>query len=436
MMAAIKDGIVVSPNTEVGGIASKNVISLQGRWQTSAAAYEWAFDKLLPKMNQHVLACYHPTACSHHLRDYLVSQKVFHFWIAAAQAPGITKSMHCQEMAVFRKIMETTPPNIPVLGFWYSGVDPGLDEYTGVGLAGEYGKITVVSDWASNFSFLGGCDTALSASIEGYAKKIASVSPPPLEPDKIYICFDIVESGDAPSYVQSRQHEIWQDSKRGAVPINWSLGPAILDLAPPVAKYYYDNATPNDYLYMAISGAGYCHPFRGLFHKTADAERNWAAYIETTSRYLERMRCSVVGVYTDAWKDYDHKSANAVLTRFVTGVDALNACVMGMGRDNGIEVDKANYYSEKDDKVLISHVMTRWPTDYAEKTKEENIQWLVEDIETYAPQMRPGFMHVMALSWAYTPSDILTVLERIGEKYCAVTIPQFLRLYKQSNAER
>ena len=71
---------------------------------------------------------------------------------------------------------------------------------------------------------------------------------------------------------------MWQDPARGTVPINWSLGPGIFDLAPPIARYYYEQATPKDCLYMALSGAGYCHPYRGLFDKAADQEKAWQEY--------------------------------------------------------------------------------------------------------------------------------------------------------------
>jgi len=245
-----------------------------------------------------------------------------------------------------------------------------------------------------------------------------------------------VESGDAPSYVQSRQYEVWQDKNRGAVPINWSLGPTLLDLAPPIAKYYYDAATPNDYIYMAISGAGYCHPFRELFLKTKNPETCWNRYTETTRHYLDQMQCSVMGLYTDAWKTYDRASSDPVLLRFVEGIESLDACIMGMGRDNGIDLENSSYYIRKtNNNVLVSHIMTRRPADYAQRTKEENIEWLVKDIQTNTPKTRPGFMHVMALSWAYNPSDIIAILEKLGKEYIAVTIPQFLDLYQKNNSE-
>jgi hypothetical protein len=429
MMASLEEGIVVAPDMNYELLQSVKTVDMRARWDSNAAAYEWALENLLPKMNQQVIACYHPTACNHHLRDYLVSQKVFHFWVTSPSTPGATADEQQRERVFFENLMKATPPNIPVLGFWYSGVDPGLDEYTGVGLAGKYGKITVVTDWATNLSFLGGCRGDLPEAIQKYKAQLAT-EPPTLQNDKIYLCFDVVESGDAPSYVQSRQYEVFQDKARGAVPINWSLGPAIFDLAPTIAAYYYEQASPNDYIYMAISGAGYCHPFRGLFSKTHEPEKNWDTYLEKTKRYLNQMQCRDMGLYTDAWKPYVRSDADAIVMRFLKGLENIDSIVLGMGRDDDVDYDSSNYFINNTDTSVIAHIMTRWATDYAQKTREENIAWLVNDIRTHSPKDRPGFMHVMALSWAYTPSDIVRVLEELGDEYVPLTIPQFNALFR------
>jgi hypothetical protein len=86
-------------------------------------------------------------------------------------------------------------------------------------------------------------------------------------------------------------------------------------------------------------------------------------------------------------------------------------------------------YTLGEPPVLVSHVLTRWPKDYGSKTREENIAWLVEDIRKHTPESRPAFMQVMALSWAFGPSDIAEIHHKLGEDYVAVTLPEFTRLY-------
>jgi len=428
MIAAREDGVAASPEAANRlALPGAKRIDLRGRWKRNAEAYRWAVKELMPVMNKTILACYHPTACSHHIRDYLVQHKVFHFWASSSKFDALPHTNASEERAIVEEILATTPATIPVLGFWYSGEDPGLDEYAGVGLAGQYGKITVVCDWATNLSVLGGINTGLDAAVKGYRERL-TVKPPELDRDKVYLCMDIVESGDSPGYVQSRMHKVWQDDSRGGLPINWSLGPALFDLAPPLARYFYTQATPADYLYMSISGAGYCHPYRGLFSKTPHPDTAWRDYLDVTQGYLKRMHTETLGLYTDAWKPFDRDRQDAVTARFTAGLSGVKALVLGMGRDEGTPPEKANYRLD-DNSPLISHIMTRWPTDYAAKTREENIDWLVEDIRAHTPGRRPAFLHVMALSWVFGPSELTLVLERLGPGYVPLTIPQFTRLY-------
>lgn len=470
MIASLEFGIVTAPDFPLGEWAAKiERIDLRERWRSNAEVYYWAFEKLFPQMNQQILACYHPTACNHHLRDYLVQQKVFHVWVTSEEASDGIISSFDKERAFAEDLFKATSPNLPVLGFWYSGVDRGLDEYRGVGLAGEYGKITIACDWATNLSVLGGIRTDLDKAIEVYEKGRKSKQRL-LDPLKIYVCVDIVESGDSPSYVQTRMAEVWKDEKRGAIAVNWSLGPALLELAPPIAYYFYTQATPKDYLYVAISGAGYCHPYRNLFGQLQEKEKAWHQYITLTRYYCDRMRCAIVGLYTDAWLYFDHNAQHAITKRFVEGIPELQCLILGMGRDDGITADHSNYWLTKDTSAsrlprrktnetsriearridysqqnrlrsqgrsgargpLVSHIMTRWPTDYATRSKEENILWLVDDICRHTPTSRPGFIHVMALSWIFGPSEIISVFDQLGDLYVPVTIPEYLDFYKQA----
>jgi len=429
MIAAEQDGIVVSPEQlPVSALPGIKQIDLRARWKNNAEAYRWAIKNLLPVMNRQILACYHPTACGHRIRDYLVQHKVFHFWASSKQVDALPSTDSAEEREVVKEILASTLPNIPVLGFWYAGPDPGLDEYNGVGLAGTYGKITVVCDLATNLSLLGGVHAPLDTAVDRYQERLRQ-APPELDRDKVYLCIDIVESGDSPSYVQNRMYKVWQE-KRGSLPVNWSLGPAILDLAPSIAQFYYAKATDVDYLYMSLSGAGYCHPYRSLFAKTADPDQAWEDYLALTRTYQARMRTGTISLYTDAWKLFDRSTQDKITERFVKGLPGLKALVLGMGRDEGISPEKANYYLHGSASPLVSHIMTRWSPDYGKKSREENIAWLVADIRDHTPETRPAFIHVMALSWVFGPSELQVVLEQLGADYVPLTIPQFTGLFE------
>jgi hypothetical protein len=428
MLGSLHRGIVTSAELAPRIAPGKPVEDLRGRWKSAAEAYEWAFAELWPKMNPRVLACLHPDPKMSGLRDYLVSHRVFTFWITdkAGNAEAAAR-----ERALAEKVMAAAPPNVPVLGFWYSGPDAGINEYDGVGLAGEYGKITVVSDWASNCSLLSGVRVDFAPLAK--ARRARGETPPPeLDRAKVYIAFNIVESGDAPSYMETRQTEVWADPKRGSVPIGWGLGLCAAELMPPVMEYYLQTATPNDRLFAAISGAGYTHPFRKFMARTTDPDAAWKGYLRITARLMDQLGFAELGLYTDAWKADDRAAREPVLRRFAEGVPQAALIMPGMGRDDGLTAANATYALDGGRDVTVSHILTRWPTDYADLSKEAQLDWLVKEIRENAPPERPAFIQAMALSWAYGPADIAEVARRLGADYVPVSPPQYAALWRRA----
>lgn len=426
MLASLNRGIVASADLAPILAPGKTVEDLRGRWKTAAEAYEWAFAELWPKMNPRVLACLHPDPKMSGLRDYLVRQRVFTFWITDKKKhPGEAR----RERALAERVMAAAPPNVPVLGFWYSGPDDGINEYDGVGLAGEYGKITVVSDWASNCSLLSGVKVDFAPLAK--TQRARSETPPPdLDRSRVYIGFNVVESGDAPSYLETCQTGVWADPKRGSVPIGWGLGLCAAELMPPVVEYYLQTATANDRLFAAISGAGYTHPFRGFMARTPDPDTAWKEYLRVTAGLMGRLGFAELGLYTDAWKPDDRAAREPVLRRFAEGVPQAALIMPGMGRDDGLTAANATYSLGGAGVVTVSHVLTRWPKDYAALSKEKQTDWLVKEIQANTPPERPAFIQAMALSWAYGPADIAEVARRLGTGYVPVSLPQYAALWR------
>ena len=429
MLASLHRGIVATAELAPVLAPGKPVEDLRGRWKTAAEAYEWALAELWPKMNPRVLACLYPDPKMSGLRDYLVRQRVFTFWITdKAKDAGAAK----RERALAERVMAAAPPNVPVLGFWSSGPDAGINEYDGVGLAGEYGKVTVVSDWASNCSLLSGIAVDFAPLVK--AQRARSDSPlPELDPSRVYIAFNVVESGDASSYLETRQTEVWADPKRGSVPIGWGLGLCAAELMPPVVEYYLQTATPNDRLFAAISGAGYTHPFRNFMARTPNPEAAWKEYLGITAGLMDRLGFTELGLYTDSWKPNDRAAREPVLRRFAGGVPQAALLMPGMGRDDGLTAASATYRLGGARDTMVSHILTRWPADYAALSKEQQIDWLVREIQANTPAERPAFIQAMALSWAYNPADIAEVAQRLGNGYVPVSLPQYAALWRKAH---
>ena len=430
MLGALESGLACAPGDRDRLAGGRPVEDLRGRWKTNAEAIAWAHRTLARRMHRRMLACMNPVGDQIWLYDYLTAHRVFTFWITGTERQDGKVSDHRAERAVVEAVLRDYPPNIPVLGFWSSGQDPGIGEYTGVGLAGETGQFTVASNLCSNLSMLSGIRVDLRAAVKRFQTRLARRTAPELQHDRVYVCFEFTESGDSPFYLQHVQWKQWQDPARGRLPFNWNIGAPVLDLAPCIMEWYLDHATPNDYFCLAPSGIGYTHPYRGLFSRTAEPERAWNAYIGLTRDAMRRISVRDLQLYTDAWVPFDRSKRDPVTLRFADGIPELRSLILGMGRDENMNAENGNYILGKHG-VLVSHCLTRWDPQYARQTKEERIAWLANEVRAHAPKGRPGFMHAMVLSWAYDPSDYVELVRRLGPEYVPVTIGEYVRLYRQ-----
>ena len=232
MLGALENSLACAPEDAPTVAAGRPIEDLRGRWATNAEAIQWAHRTLRPRMKRDMLASMNPKGGDPHLYDYLVANKVFTFWITSKEKADGRVSEHRSERAAVEQILAASPVNTPVLGFWFSGPDHGINEYTGVGLAGETGQYTVVTSHSSNLSLLSGVKVDWKAAVRRYQTTIAKRQTPKLEGDKVYVCFEFAESGDSPFYLQYCQWQEWQDPMRGKLPFNWNVGPMVLELCP------------------------------------------------------------------------------------------------------------------------------------------------------------------------------------------------------------
>ncbi len=430
MKASVENAIVVSFQDIAKFTRGKKVEDLTGKWKSNVEAYRWAWKHLRPKMNRELVSIYHPNFNGHYLTDYLVQNRVFTMWVTGKNVENNVISDYESEKALFEEVLAGFDDNIPIIGWWGAVPDHGLTEYYGVGLAGEYGKITLGCDWTSNLSFLSGMEVDVASAVAAYHSR-AEQTVPPLEQDKVYVCYTINDSGDAPGYWMDVEHDVWKDEKRGQVPIGWSLAPATWELMPGVLEWFFRNATGADHFYVGISGNGYVHPYRNLFGKTENPARAWKQYLYDTGWYMDFLDLKVLGLYTYAWKDFVRSRDDAITQKFIREIPNLEMLVMGLGRDdNALEIGP-NYMMGEDREVVVSHVVTRWDAANIGRSAANN-QWLADEIKTHTPAERPAFITVHPLSWSYFPSDLAAVQKMLGPGYVAVSPHAFHELYLQN----
>ncbi|WP_169818800.1 discoidin domain-containing protein [Niabella ginsenosidivorans] len=169
-----------------------------------------------------------------------------------------------------------------IMGWW-------PEERTGVGIGTRHGIATVAADFFENATIYAG----QSQQIE-----MAAVPKMPELENKIYLTI-FLSDGDNIQYCQHALAKLWGNEKRGAIPINWTVSPALLDAAPQLLNYYNKTATANDCLVSGPSGVGYALIY-DVFRKRFNIDNALLdAYTRFSQPYLERSGLRVVTIWDD-----------------------------------------------------------------------------------------------------------------------------------------
>ena len=260
-LAGLENLVVLHPDhlTQAAHYGIAVVHDLRHRWQDKFQAFDWAVENLLPDCTDAVVADLEWDDV--HLRDYLVQHRVFTFRYKAV--PG--------EFWRLKEILNRYPDNTAVLGYLASsGTQEALAE---VALSGS-NTFLIPSDHAPNLSVHSGLEVAP----EVFSQK--PVPAPTQTADQagesIFVAFAFSD-GDNYAIPMKKMLEGWDDPVRGTLPFSWTIPLTAPTLAPGMAAYYYETATPQD-RFTTISGVGYAYPF---FY----GDRN--SFIELTARYMD-----------------------------------------------------------------------------------------------------------------------------------------------------
>ncbi len=423
MISGIEKLAICTPEiAERTGLPIK--IDLRDKWKTNSEVYTWAIDNLYPKLNKSIICSLYPYAAGGWLRDYLIQHKIFTFWISKPGDKDIVGQTPDEE-EVMGNILKKWRSNIPVIGFWYAGADElGINEYNGLTLAGKSGKFSVVHDWATNTSIHSGIRVSPDVFKQKHAPKLT------LDRSKIYVMMIQFESGDAPFYWQRLQYKDWLQDVHGKFPMGWCLGPLTLDLLPAVLQWHYENASPNDYFFCSMSGVGYTmtHAFGdGMPNK----EQVWKRFLSMTNTYMKRLDLDMVSLHTDAWHAEPQYEDSIVFKRYTDNISGLKAILSDFGRLEKLDLERAAHIANG---VPVFHTLSRWDTRWDTAEKIDDVEYLVEQMQSFTPKSRPAFMSIMALSWTCRPDIIKKAMDRMGSDYVFVTPEQMVDLYKQSRA--
>jgi hypothetical protein len=238
MLAKSRNALVVSPlllsRLSAAPYNLPVLVDLRGQYTSKLQVYQALYNTYWPTLDHRLLIGLNPDAHKAALREYATAVGAAVVWLDPA-VPA--------ESTLLNSFLSSMPAGSNYMGWW-------PEEGAGVTRASTYGISTIASDWCSNLTVHSGMPRTVN---------LTSVPSKPALQNKIYVAF-ILSDGDNLQYVEHLMRKLWNNPDRGAVPIGWTLSPAMLDAMPGALNFYWQTATANDNLISGPSGYGYTYP--------------------------------------------------------------------------------------------------------------------------------------------------------------------------------
>ncbi len=428
MIAAQKDGIAVS---QVQALALQNKYSLsilddlsKYGWKSRLQAYHWALKNVRGGCSSRLVAGL--DLKNMHLRSFLVATRTFIYNLDSRnylpEPRSISTHGLLSERELMRQILHSFPPGAVHLG-WF------VDESSGVKLTSQAALPVLATDLFSNLEVWTAVpiptpQVARSASLPPVVSPLPRADEPTSATNTVYVSFTISD-GDNLQYSQHRMKNIWCDKVRGTLPIGWTISPSIVHVAPLLAEYYRESATPNDEFIAGPSGAGYIFP------------SHWPpeqidAFLQTTGKQMQTMNMTTLQILdTDYWQS--------------SGIPLISII-----RQTGMIFSNINRQQQYIRTLRpfglrgilsgagLKKVMWKAETEvvlYQNLGLADSVRGTVTMIKKVANSRseRPLFLNIYILAWKMSPTDLKAVVEQLGSGYEVVLPKTLLAMLAQAS---
>ncbi len=395
MIGALHDAVPLTPELNQA-LDLPVVFDARGKWTDQHDMMRWAYLELFPRLNPRILATNYPGIFL--ITDYLVCHRIFTFWFPEFRT--------APEENLLRGILASTPPNSPILGWWFDWMpnpkDPkrqdadAVMEWPGLLRGSYFGKILTPSHEATNLSLHSGVKPG------GYRHK--TPDRPALDPGKVYYTFMISDGDNLGEALMMRTRDLqWDKPERGAFPMGWSFAPATSHLAPAVLSYYLRTASPNDVL-MGGLGVGYTEPVIYLRAYPEQLEKIWAEYARATDRAIGWIDSCLLWLINGRHEEEDRyaRGSSGQLRGIYTGYGGAPDLAEARVTHNDVVAFRSatSFHGEK-------------------QTREQKIQAMVDEVRE-GTRSRPDFVEAWVLNWGLEMSILQEVQQRLGPDYVCV----------------
>ena len=404
-VAACEDLIVASPELAKRlGLPVK--LDLRGRFPTYADGLQWLWTNYRGRFNPHLCDFRCPGLLSHGTFDYSYQWRALMFWVAGPQEeskPGVDRPA---ELRLVAKILSEMPVGGVCVGFPAMGEGEGMGEPPGVELLSRYGKSLVCNNHCGNYSITSG------VRIDRLDPPRAP-RPPKLQRDKIYIAL-AMSDGDNQILWPGFFRRYFEHPAFGKFPLAFGMGPAIRELQPGLAQWYFEHATPTTEFFADVSGAGYMHPDH-FGEAYVDRERVWAGFLDWTRRLMEPLGQRTIR--TVGGSDVNVK-------RYADALPFCHSIFADMGRYSG-RSGIANLTYSLPSGMPVFRSVTSWRYG-----KEGFLREIREQVGTQRPAFANGFVHC----WTFTMDDLARIYAARDADMVFVTPSQLAQLYREAQA--
>ena len=400
-VAACEDLIVATPAL-AEKLALPVKVDLRGRFASYAEGLRWLWSAYKNRLNHHLCDFRQPELLAHGTFDYSLQWRAPMFWITGKK----DKTKSAAETALVAEILSEMSPNGVCVGFpaGTGGDGDGIGEPEGVELLSRYGLSLVCNNHMANGSVLSGVRV----------EKFAQPNQPPaptLERDKIYIAL-VMSDGDNQILWPGFYRRYFEHPAFGKFPLAFGMGPAIRELQPGVAQWYFEHVAATTEFICDVSGAGYMQPDKFAAAR-ADRGRVVAGSLDWTARLMRPL--GMRSIRTVGGGDES-------VARYAAALPFCHSVFADMGRYSG-RSGITNLTYSLPDGMPVFRAVTSW-----RHGKDGFLPEVREQVGATRPAFVNGFVHC----WTFGMDDLARIYEQRDADMVFVTPTQLAALYQQA----
>ncbi len=411
MIAAQRNGIAVAPDQahELQQVPYNLSILTDLRiykWSNRLQAYRWAKANLRNGATHRLVAGLDPNI-SLGIRPFLVATRSFIYWLdPLGILPDLRTGLLC-ERGLMQQIIQSYAPDTAGHFGWF------IQEGAGVSITSRAAMPVFATDFYSNLEVWGSVNT-----IQPALPSIQQATPTP-DPGKIYVSFTMSE-GDNLQYIQERLLQLWQDPRRGTLPIGWPISAVLLEAAPTLLDYYARTATPVDEFLAGPSGVGYMYP-------AVWPDNQLSSFLAHTGRLMQSMNLVALEVLDSNFRQNIGLALRALLKG--SGMALIDKKIQQRYAEELKPAGIQGIFSGAGQKNVRWNMFSSVPVYQnlgVASSIDEALTMIKKGIDDY--KGRPAFLNLYVLAWKVTPSDLEQVATKLGEGYEIVTPGALLTL--------